>query len=373
MPQLFETTSINGMTLANRFVRSATWEGLAGEDGASTSRLEALSAELASGGVGLIISGHAYVRREGQASPGQLGAYSDELLPGLGAMARAAHASGGRIALQIAHGGCAASEALTGLEAVGPSVPRPDTGQVAREMDQDDIDAVVGAFEDAARRAQQAGFDGVQIHAAHGFLLNQFLSPFWNRRDDGYGGTVERRARLALEVVAAVRAAVGPGFPVLMKLNSQDFLPGGLTVADMLEAAALLEDAGIDAIELSGGTRLSGKNSFSRVGGPGPGEPEAYFEAAAKRYKEKIDAPLMLVGGIRSYEAAQRLVTEGLADYISLSRPLIREPRLIERWRSGDVRPALCISDNGCREPARDGRGVFCVVEARERSRRASG
>lgn len=365
MPKLFETASINGMALANRFVRSATWEGLAGEDGSSTTRLEELSAELASGGAGLVITGHAYVRPEGQASPWQLGAYSDELVPALSAMVRAAHSSGGRLALQLAHGGCAASEALSGLESLGPSVPRRDTGQVAREMTEEDLMTVTQAFAEAARRALQAGFDTVQIHAAHGYLLSQFLSPFWNRRTDGYGGTVERRARLVLEVVAAVRRVVGPGFPVIIKLNSQDFLPEGLTVEEMLETAAMLEDAGIDAIELSGGTKFSGKNDFSRVGRSRPGEPEAYYEAAAKRYKEKIRVPLMLVGGIRSYEAAQRLITEGLADYVAMSRPLIREPRLVERWRSGDLRPALCISDNGCRGPAMEGNGIFCVVEAR--------
>ena len=365
MPKLFEATSINGMALVNRFVRSATWEGLAGEDGSSTTRLEELLAELASGGVGLVITSHAYVRPEGQASPWQLGAYSDELVPGLGAMVSAVHSSGGRIALQLAHGGCAASEALSGLESLAPSVPRRDTGQVAREMTAEDLETVTQAFAEAARRALQAGFDAVQIHAAHGYLLSQFLSPFWNRRTDGYGGTVERRARLVLEVAAAVRGVVGPRFPVLIKMNSQDFLPEGLTVDEMLETASMLEDAGIDAIELSGGTRLSGKNEFSRVGGARSGEPEAYYEAAAKRYKEKIRVPLMLVGGIRSYEAAQRLITEGLADYVALSRPFIREPRLVERWRSGDLRPALCISDNGCRGPAMEGNGISCVVEAR--------
>ena len=330
-----------------------------------------LLAQLALGGAGLTITGHAYVSPEGQASPWQLGAHSDELLPGLSAMARATHSSGGKIALQLAHGGCAASEALSGLGSLGPSVPRRDTGQIAREMAEEDLGAVTKAFAEAAGRALHAGFDAVQIHAAHGYLLSQFLSPFWNSRTDGYGGTVGRRARLVLEVVAAVRRVVGRGFPVLIKLNSEDFLPGGLAVAEMLETAAMLEEAGIDAIELSGGTRLSGKNSFARVGRSRPEEPGAYYEAAAKQYKRRISVPLILVGGIRSYQVAQRLIGEGLADYIALSRPLIREPRLFERWRNGDLRPALCISDNGCLVSAREGNGALCVVEAREQLRKS--
>ncbi|MGD0919970.1 MAG: HisA/HisF-related TIM barrel protein, partial [Thermodesulfobacteriota bacterium] len=145
------------------------------------------------------------------------------------------------------------------------------------------------------------------------------------------------------------------------------FLPSGLTVEDMLQAAAMLEKNGIDAIEMSGGTFLSGKNYPSRRGKPGSAEPEAYYETTARRYKEKIRVPLMLVGGIRTFETAEKLVTEGVADYISLSRPLIREPNLVNRWKSGDRRPALCLSDSLCFKPALEGQGISCVVEAREK------
>ena len=367
MPELFESTSINNMVLANRFIRSATWEGMASDDGSTTPKLIELSAQLAQGGVGLIITGHAYVSREGQAGPWQLGVCSDGHIPGLSEMTKTIHAIGGKIAMQIAHAGVLAASRLSGLDPIGPSVTETASGPVGREMTRDDIEAVTEAFARAAIRARKAGFDAVQIHAAHGYLLSQFLSPFFNKRKDEYGGGLENRARLVVQVFKAIRKAVGPDFPVFIKLNSEDFLPSGLTVEDMLQAAAMLEKNGIDAIEMSGGTFLSGKNYPSRRGKPGPAEPEAYYETTARRYKEKIRTPLMLVGGIRTFETAEKLVTEGVADYISLSRPLIREPNLVNRWKSGDRRPAICLSDSLCFKPTLEGQGISCVVEAREK------
>jgi len=371
MSRLFESTSINNMALANRFIRSATWEGLANDDGTSTPRLVEMLADLARGGVGLIITSHAYVSREGQAGSWQLGVYSDDHIPGLTEMTRTIHAIGGKIALQIAHSGSRAPSRLTGTEPMGPSVTETESGPVGREMTRQDIETVAEAFACAAVRARKAGFDGIQIHGAHGYLLSQFLSPFFNKRKDEYGGGIENRARLAVQVLKAIRNEVGPGFPVFIKLNSEDFLQGGLSVEDMLQTVVMLEEGGIDATEMSGGTFASGKNNPSRRGKPGPGEPEAYYEAAARRYKEKTRAPLMLVGGIRTFETAERLVAGGVTDYISLCRPFIREPGLVNRWKSGDRSPALCISDSGCFKPGLEGRGISCVVEAAEKRRNA--
>jgi 2,4-dienoyl-CoA reductase-like NADH-dependent reductase (Old Yellow Enzyme family) len=199
--------------------------------------------------------------------------------------------------------------------------------------------------------------------------VSQFLSPYFNQRRDEYGGSIENRARLAIEVVQAIRKAVGPGFPILIKLNSEDFLPGGLMVEEMVQTAILLEKNGIDGIEMSGGTIISKERSPFRKGKIPTDEAEVYYEDAAKQYKKKVHVPLMLVGGIRTFETAERLVAEGLTDYISLSRPLIREPELVNRWKSGDRRPATCISDNGCFKPTIEGRGVYCVVEAREKEK----
>ncbi len=372
MPALFDQTQIGTMRLANRFVRSATWEGMATDDGCSTPELDAYVARLAEGGVGLTISSYAYVSPEGRDAPGQLGVCSDEHVPGLTAMARATHAVGGRIALQLAHAGCFGEPSLSGFEPVGPSSLETHDGPVGRSLSGAELAELPAAFAAAAERARAAGFNAVQVHAAHGYLLSQFLSPYFNRRTDGYGGGFQQRTRLLLEVVAAVRDAVGNDHPVLVKVNAEDFLPGGLSADDMLEVAARLEAAGVDAIELSGGTGLEEGLSFSRIGRPAAGEPEAYYEDAARRFKAEIGVPLMLVGGIRTFETAERLVAEGATDYIALSRPLIREPGLIARWRAGDTAPARCISDNGCFDAPDEGRGLFCPVEERE-ARRANG
>lgn len=372
MSELFKSNTINKMVLSNRFVRSATWEGMAGVDGSVTPVLCDLMARLARGGVGLIISGHASVRREGQAGPGQLGVYDDHLIAGLSAMARAAHKEGGKIALQLAHAGCQAASGLTGLEPVGPSVFKSEKGDLGRELTAEEIHEIAGSFGQGAARAREAGFDAVQIHAAHGYLLSQFLSPYFNKRKDEYGGSVANRARAVLEVFRSIRDSVGDSFPVLIKINSEDFLESGFSVEDMLQVAGFLETAGMDAIELSGGTVYSGKLSPVRRGKLDSDDQEAYYREAARRYKQSLRAPLMLVGGIRSYGVAERLVNEGLADYISMSRPLIREPELINRWKSGDIGKATCISDNLCFKPAIEGQGIYCVVERKLKAHESS-
>ncbi|MBI5015320.1 MAG: NADH:flavin oxidoreductase [Deltaproteobacteria bacterium] len=369
MSILFEPTEINGMKLANRFVRSATWEGMAAADGACTPRLTELTAELARGAVGLIITSHAYVRPEGQAGPWQMGVHRDALVEGLRKMTGAAHEHGSRIVLQIAHSGHMANPKLTGQPALAPSAVAGFAKTPPREMSATDIEDVADAFGQGARRAQEAGFDGVQLHLAHGYLLSQFLSPAFNRREDEYGGTVENRARAALAVLGRVRSAVGKNYPVLVKINSQDFMAGGLSEDDSLQAALLLEEAGIDAVEVSGGTMLSGDLIPPRAK-INTEEKEAYFRDAAKRLKERLRIPVILVGGVRSFDLAERLVKEGYADYISMSRPFIREPDLVRRWRSGDLRRATCASDNQCFGAAMAGEGIYCVVE---RKRQKSG
>jgi 2,4-dienoyl-CoA reductase-like NADH-dependent reductase (Old Yellow Enzyme family) len=373
MPQPFDRIVLKSLDIPNRFVRSATWEGLAAADGSVTPELAGRMAELARGEVGLIISGHAYVSREGQAGLRQLGAYADALKPGLADMAAAVHAAGGRIALQLAHAGMFANAALSGLPPVGPSDLSTEGLPACRPLDAAGIAALVAAFGRAAALARRAGYDAVQIHAAHGYLLNQFLSPAWNRRTDAYGGTPDKRARLLLEIAAAVRAAVGPECPVLVKLNTEDFVPGGLTPAEAVAAAALLERAGVDAVELSGGCRPAGEARMPARKGflKGP-EQEVYYREAARLYKERVGLPLILVGGVRSIEVAEELVGSGLADCVALCRPLICEPDLIRRWRAGDRRRALCVSDNACYAPGYAGEGVRCVTFAKKRGMAAA-
>ncbi len=365
MSKLFEPSQINGMKLRNRFVRSATWEGMAAEDGACTPRLLDLMTRLAKGGVGLIVTSHAYLRPEGQASHWQLGIHKDEIFDGLREMTRAAHNHGSRIVLQLAHAGLVAKTELTGQTPLAPSRVDDLSGFPCKPMAVEDILEIVAAFGHAAHLAKDVGFDGVQIHAAHGYLLSQFLSPRFNKRTDAYGGPVENRARALLETLQSVRAAVGEDFPVLVKMNCQDFVDRGLTLTDSLEVAAMLEEGGVDAIELSGGTHLSGGLGAVRARITSEGK-EAYFREEARAFKERLQVPLILVGGVRSFQLAERLVVEGYADYISMSRPFIREPGLVKRWESGDLRKATCVSDNGCYRPARAGKGIYCVVERRE-------
>ena len=365
MAELFEHTSIGSMSLPNRFVRSATWEGLADKDGSVTGRLIEMMIELVKGEVGLIISSYASVSPEGQSSPGQLAVYDDRLLLGLRDMALAVHSAGGKMALQLVHGGCSSNPELSGLESVGPSVL-----STCRQASREDISAIISAFARAAGRAKQAGFDAVQIHAAHGFLLNQFLSPAFNKRTDEYGGSLENRARLLLEVVKSIRKEVGHKYPVLVKLNSEDFLEGGLTRDEAIQVSGMLAKGSVDAIELSGGTVASPIDLMPpRPGGLPTPDKEVFYREAAKVYKQKISIPLILVGGIRSYEVAERLVRDGMTDYISLSRPLICEPGLVKRWREGDRRKSDCVSDNACFAPASDGIGVYCVTMAKKRSK----
>ena len=368
MKNLFENCAIHTMSLANRFVRSATWEGMAANDGTVTPKLTDTMTALAAGGVGLIITSHAYVSPEGQAAPWQLGIYKDEQVEGLQGMTASVHAAGGKIVAQISHAGYAAAESLSGQIPLAVSAFDGLAKSPRREMTPSDIKNIVAAYAAAARRAKTAGFDGVQIHAAHGYLLNQSLSQAFNRRQDEYGGSMDRRARFLMDVYHAVRETVGRDYPVLVKMNSQDFLENGLVLEESLDVADKLVAAGIDAIELSGGTLSSGKLSPSRTG-IHSADKEAYFREEAKAFKKRVPVPLILVGGLRSLDVAEGLLREGTADFISMCRPFIREPGLINRWKSGDRGRAACISDNQCFAPGREGKGIYCVTAEREQKK----
>jgi 2,4-dienoyl-CoA reductase-like NADH-dependent reductase (Old Yellow Enzyme family) len=361
MSTVFEPGAINGMILKNRFVCSAIWNGMAEKDGSCSEKMIDLVARPARGNVGLVISGAVFVRVDGHTFLGQAGIHSDALLPGLTAMTQAVHEAGGRIVAQLFHGGLFANPQYTGQDPLGPSVLNTGQGPLGKEMMIEQIESIVMAFGEAAVRAKKAGFDGVQIHAAHAFLLSQFLSPFFNHRPDAYGGSIENRARLTLEVVQTVREAVGEAYPLLVKINADDFLPGGFSTDDMLQVAELLERVGVDALEMSGGTVLalvSGNPnaSFSRVERNG-----LYYEDAAKRYRAKISAPLILDGGNRSLQVSQWLIEQGITDFAAMARPLIREPDLVQRWQTGDTTESACISCNDCLFEGLKGNGVHCM------------
>ena len=371
MRRLFEESAINQLTLKNRFVRAATWEGLATAKGEVTPALVEMMVSLARGGVGLIISSHTYVSPEGQGTPWQMGIYNDRLIAGLQELTTAVHAHGGKIVMQLTHAGLYAEVSVTGQAAMVVS----DNGQFPEKdkkvMTLEDIERMISAFASGARRALAAGFDGVEIHSGHGYFLSQFLSPIFNRRQDAYGGSIENRTRIHLQICDAVRAVVGKDYPVLIKMNSTDLVEGGLTPDDGLQAAKRFCDAGFDAIEVSGGIIRTGRLSPSKPG-INTESREAYFKEYARGIKAHIKTPLILVGGLRSYPVAEKIIAEGIADYISMSRPLIREPDLINRWQKGDQRRSQCTSDNLCFNPGLEGKGVFCVTREIENNKKVS-
>jgi len=367
MPELFEKNVLTGIELQNRFVRSATFEGLATPEGAATDRMSDLLVDLVKGHVGLIITGHAYVSPEGQAGNLQLAIHSDELVESHKKMVDAIHAASGKVVLQIAHSGCQADPQVTGQPPIAPSQIERPKGVIAKEMTTQDIDRVVNAFGLAAKRAKDSGYDAVQIHAAHGYLLSQFLSPYYNKRTDEYGQTKENRARIVVEVIKAIKANAGEDYPIHIKMNSEDFIEGGMTADQMLQTAKILQQNGIGAIELSGGAIDSPPEvSPVRPEKTPSTEWEVFYRDSAKRFKQEISVPLILVGGFRTFDVAKQAIGTSLADYISLCRPLVREPDLIKRWQSGDTKRATCISCNGCFIPARKGKGIYCVVEKRQ-------
>jgi 2,4-dienoyl-CoA reductase-like NADH-dependent reductase (Old Yellow Enzyme family) len=363
MATLFDTTKLGSLSLANRFIRSATWEGLAAPNGAVTPRLIDRMVVLAQGQAGLIISGHTYVTPEGQASPNQLGVHDDSLLPGLRELTEAVHAHGGTILLQLAHAGYFADETRTGRRPLIVSRTAACAQKSCEELSLERIHGLVRAFGQAALRAQKAGFDGVQLHAAHGYLLSQFLSPAFNQRADEYGGSLDNRIRILREIYEATRSLVGNKFPLLVKLNCKDFVNHGLTIQESVEAARRLARTGFDAVEVSGGLVSGGKLSPSCRDILEPRK-ESYFKKFAAKIKPGLACPLILVGGNRSPETMQRLLDEGTAEYFSLSRPLICEPDLIKRWGSGDTKKSRCISCNLCFQPGFEGKGVHCVARA---------
>jgi 2,4-dienoyl-CoA reductase-like NADH-dependent reductase (Old Yellow Enzyme family) len=370
MTTMFEPGTINGLHLRNRLVRSATWEGMCAADGRPTSKLVRFYTELARGGIGLIITGYTFVRPEGKQLPGKMGIHSDDFADEHRRLTQAVHDAGGCLAIQLVHAGGQANADQIGRRPVAPSAVKADQFlEVPDELSIPEIHAIATAFGQAAARAKAWGFDAVQLHGAHGYLINQFLSPLTNRRTDEYGGTTENRCRFLMEVYRETRRAVGEDYPVMIKLNASDHLDGGLNQADAIHAARMLDANGIDAIEVSAGTAASNKMGpvRSKIDTP---EKEAYNLDLAKGIKAVVACPVMVVGGFRSYPVAQNALDKDKMDYIAMARPLIREPRLPDRWRNGDHAPATCISCNKCFVPGMKDGGIYCVVERKEKAKR---
>jgi len=365
MSVLFEQVSIGRMRLRNRFVRSATNDFLATPDGAVSDAEVELYRALAAGGAGMIISGHAYVQHPlGRGSVGQNAIYDDRFVAGYRRAAQAAQALGAAFVMQVSHAGRQTPQDWPeGQVPVAPSaVTDSASGVTPRELTEEEIWSLVDAYAAAVGRAKAAGCDGAQLHVAHGYLLSSFISPYTNRRTDGWGGSLENRVRILGEIMQRARRAVGDDFPILAKLNSTDGMPGEgfLTLEDAVATARALAGWGVAAIEVSGGIREA-KGVMSAPGIARP-EQEAYFAAAAKAIKTAVAVPVILVGGLRSLAVMERAVTEGAADLVALSRPLVREPDLVARFKNGRATRATCVSCNACFNPAG---GLKCRLPAK--------
>lgn len=259
---LFTPAKVGTVEISNRFVRSATHDFMAADDGSVTERQVSLFKNLAKGEIGLIITGHAYVHPSGKASPNQTGVDADSLIKGLSRIVRAVHRYPSRIFLQLSHAGRQTKPRLCGCTPLAPSaVYEPVFKVMPKKMSRKEIQDVIENFIQGSRRALEAGFDGVQVHAAHGYLLSSFLSPYTNKRNDEWGGSLSNRARIIVEIIRGVKRLLGQEFPLIVKLNSDDFLSGGLTLKESIAVAKILEEAGADGVEISGGTSEAGRGS----------------------------------------------------------------------------------------------------------------
>lgn len=353
---LFEPLPIGSLTIPHRIIRSGTSEGGSDLDGWPNDGLKEMYVNLAKGGAALIVTGFAYVRADGRSGVDQNGIHRDDLIPRWREITEAVHAANPdtRIAMQIVHGG-RQCKPESQRETIAPSAvydPRADI--MPREMTGDEVWELVEAFGQAARRVQEAGFDAVQLHAAHGYLLAQFNSPHTNRRTDEWGGSVEKRAKFFVEVYRRVRREVGKDFPILAKLNATDCLPAGLTPEESGMIGRILAEEGLDAIELSGWMyEAEPELTPSRKVHPAP-EEEGYFRNEARVVRQAIPkaTPVGLCGGIRSVAAMERLMAEDGYDFFAMSRPFIAEPDLARRLARGQPHVA-CDSCNECLETPR--------------------
>lgn len=385
MNALFKPLTIGGLEIDGRLIKTATSETRAEADGRAGDALIDFYGPLAEGGTPLIITGNIYVSADGKSSPRQMGVDSDDKIPGLRRLVTAVHEKGGRIFAQISHcGRQVVPRSIGSREALAPSaVMELSTGTKPRALTETEIDRIVGDFASAAGRCREAGFDGVQIHAAHGYLIGQFLTPHTNRRKDRYGGGTEGRMLFLREVFRAVRESVGPDYPVILKLNGADRIPfrAGLKTPEIVEIAVAMEAAGADAVEVSVGMYEAGfpmvRGRFWRClramargsGGALPlpwrwglrfGWPglavfsnlmwpprEGFNLAYGRQFKERLTIPVIVVGGFLDGEAMAAAIARGDCDAVSAGRAFIADPYLHRHLRTGAAGPR-CVFCNAC-------------------------
>ena len=319
MPNLLSPLSFSGLTLRNRIVMPPMWSGQATPEGFVTPAIVDYHRQRAASGCALIIVEHSFVHPRGRHSANQIGVHAGATVDGLSRLAAAIKAEGAAACLQLSYAGSRSRSAVLGTAPLGPSAvkhPYEPDGEVPEEATAAQLAEIASAFGDAADRARLAGFDAVEIHAAHGFLLSQFLSPLTNRRTDDYGGALEQRGRLHREVLASVRGRVGPWFPVFVRLGAHDETPGGLEIDEACQVAACLAENSANLIDVSGG--LQG----SRGVGKGPG----YFVPYADAIRRRVGVPVLVTGGIADPILADRVVRDEQADLVGIGRAMLTDP-----------------------------------------------
>jgi 2,4-dienoyl-CoA reductase-like NADH-dependent reductase (Old Yellow Enzyme family)/thioredoxin reductase len=358
---LFEPLVIGSMELANRIVMPPMVTNYASPEGEATPRLIDYVARRARGGVGLIIVEASYIRPDGRGFVNQLGIHRDDQIPALRRLVDAVHAEGARIAIQLYHGGRQSSAKVTGAQPLAPSaIPDPITNEIPRALAIPEIEDLVHEFGSAAARAKQAGFDAIEVHGAHGYLVAEFLSPFSNRRVDRYGGGTRGRATFAIEIVRHIREVVGENYPILFRLSGEERVEGGLTIDQTRIIAALLEEAGVDALHVSiGNYATPGGLIFAPMDverGP--------LTALAAAIKQVVSIPVIAVDRLHDPLLAEQVLQSGQADLVAIGRGLLADPDLPNKARRGELADILpCIACNqACITPLLNQEPISCLL-----------
>jgi 2,4-dienoyl-CoA reductase-like NADH-dependent reductase (Old Yellow Enzyme family) len=356
---LFEPVTVGSLTIRNRIMRSATAERMADpESGKPLPRLADVYAALARGGVGLIVTGHAYVERGGKGHPEMASIATDELMPAWRAAICPAQQAGARVIMQINHCGSGCDPTVT-PQPISPSGVETVNGTAPRAMSEEEVQRIIRAFGQAARRAREAGLDGVQIHGAHGYLVTQFLSTMTNQRNDAWGGDPERRRAFLDAVIAEVRGQVGDDYPVWIKLGVAGKAESGLPLSAGARVAASCAVKGVDCVEISHGLGIPEEIDAER---------EAAFRALAEGVREAVGQryPLAVVYGFSTRAGMEAVLESGLVQMVSLCRPLIAEPDLPDKLRRIEGYQATCVRCGKC-WPEALGEGMACHNAAVQR------
>jgi 2,4-dienoyl-CoA reductase-like NADH-dependent reductase (Old Yellow Enzyme family) len=306
--------------------------------------------DLASGGVGFIITGYAYVNSLEQPNPYMMGIDHDDKIEGLRQLVDNVHNHDTKIALQIVYGGSQTHHPKREEFTIfGPSaIKNIVTGVTPIEATLEDIKGIVSDFSEAARRAKEAGFDSVQIHAAHGYLLSQFLTPYYNRRTDEYGGGIHNRARIIYEVIDGVRKVVGNDYPIMIKLNHNDFMDNGLTENDAFEVFQKISEMGVELLEVSGVNESSGLGLLPARTRLSNLNNQSYFKEFTSKLSKMVNSKVILMGGNRNPMLLNDILNESNIEYFSLARPLLGETDLINKWKEDISYKPRCLSCNKC-------------------------